>query len=219
MPDNEPSRTVAFADLAGYTALTDAHGDVSAADIAQRFFDMTQSLLSGDARLVKTIGDAVMVVTTDPRQGLQIGLDLLQAVQRERDFPGVRVGIHHGPVVERNGDVFGATVNVAARLTAHAYVGQLLTTDAIVSLLSDEHLKAVALGPTLLRNVLETVDVYWVADHASDATSQVLDPICRMFVDADSAPARLPWGERIWHFCSFDCAQRFARDPDRHASG
>ena len=49
MPDNEPSRTVAFADLAGYTALTDAHGDVSAADIAQRFFDMTQSLLSGDA--------------------------------------------------------------------------------------------------------------------------------------------------------------------------
>ncbi len=219
MPDNEPSRTVAFADLAGYTALIDAHGDVSAADIAQRFFDMTQRLLTGDARLVKTIDDAVMVVTTDPRQGLQIGLDLLQAVQRERDFPGVRVGIHHGPVVERNGDVFGATVNVAARLTAHAYVGQLLTTDAIVSLLSDEHLKAVALGPTLLRNVLETIDIYWVADHTSDATSQVLDPICRMFVDADNAPARLPWGERIWHFCSFDCAQRFAQDPNRHAAG
>ena len=220
MPNNEPCCTVAFADLAGYTALTDAHGDVSAADVAQRFFDMTQSLLTGDARLVKTIGDAVMVVTTDPRQGLQIGLDLLHAVQREPDFPGVRVGVHHGPVVERNGDVFGATVNVAARLTAHAHVGQLLTTDAIVSLLTElEHLSAVALGPTLLRNVLETVDVYWVADHTSGATSQVLDPVCRMFVDADGAPARLPWGERIWHFCSFDCAQRFARDPERHAAG
>jgi class 3 adenylate cyclase/YHS domain-containing protein len=220
MPDSEPRRTVAFADLAGYTALTDAHGDVSAADIAQRFFDMTQRLLSGDARLVKTIGDAVMVVTTDPRHGLQIGLDLLRAVQREPHFPGVRVGVHHGPVVERNGDVFGATVNVAARLTAHASVGQLLTTDAVVSLVTEvEHLRAVALGPTLLRNVLETVDVYWVADHTSDATSQVLDPICRMFVDADSAPARLPWGERIWHFCSFDCAQRFAQDPNRHAAG
>jgi adenylate cyclase len=219
MPDDEPCRTVAFADLAGYTALTDAHGDVSAADVAQRFCDITDGLLSGEARLVKTIGDAVMVVTSDPRHGLQIGLDLLHAVEREPHFPGVRIGVHHGPVVERDGDVFGATVNVAARLTAHANVGQLLTTGAIASLLTElAHLSAVALGPTLLKNVAEPVDIYWIADRSRAATSQVLDPVCRMFVDADGAPARLPWGERIWHFCSFDCAQTFAQDPARHAT-
>jgi class 3 adenylate cyclase/YHS domain-containing protein len=218
MPDNEPHRAVAFADLAGYTALTDAHGDFSAADIAQRFFDMTRSLLSGDARLVKTIGDAVMVVTSDPRHGLQIALDLLHTVEREPHFPGVRIGLHHGPVVERDDDVFGATVNVAARLTAHANVGQLLTTRTIAELLTEQgHLASVALGPTLLKNVAEPVDVYWISDHTRGATSQVLDPICRMFVDADGAPARLPWGERIWHFCSFDCAKSFVEDPDRHA--
>jgi adenylate cyclase len=217
-PGNEHCRTVVFADLAGYTALTDAHGDVSAADVAQRFFDLTAGMLSGDARLVKTIGDAVMVVTSDPRHGLQVGLDLLHAVDREADFPGVRVGVHHGPVVERNDDVFGGTVNVAARLTAHANVGQLLTTSAIASLLIElGHLTTVALGPTLLRNVAEPVDVFWVADQTRAATSQVLDPVCRMFVDADTAPARLPWGERIWHFCSFDCAKSFVQDPARHA--
>jgi class 3 adenylate cyclase/YHS domain-containing protein len=216
--DGEPWRTVCFADLAGYTALTDAHGDVSAADIAQRFFDLADELLTGDARLVKTIGDAVMICTPDPRQGLQIGLDLLHAVEREPQFPGVRVGVHHGPVVERNDDIFGSTVNVAARLTAHANVGQLLTSDAIASLLTElGHLTTVALGPTLLRNVAEPVEVYWVADHSRGATSQVLDPVCRMFVDADAAPARLPWGERIWHFCSFDCAKTFVNDPTRHA--
>jgi adenylate cyclase len=219
-PDHEPCRTVCFADLAGYTALTDAHGDVSAADVAQRFFDLTTELLTGDARLVKTIGDAVMIVTSDPRHGLQIGLDLLHAVEREPQFPGVRIGIHHGPVVERNDDCFGATVNVAARLTAHANVGQLLTSDAIASLLTElGHLTTVALGPTLMRNVAEPVEVYWVADHTRGATSQVLDPVCRMFVDADGSPARLPWGDRIWHFCSFDCAKSFVNDPARHADG
>jgi class 3 adenylate cyclase/YHS domain-containing protein len=211
-PDPEPCRTVCFADLAGYTALTDAHGDVSAADVAQRFFDLTTELLTGDARLVKTIGDAVMIVTSDPRHGLQ--------VEREPQFPGVRIGIHHGPVVERNDDCFGATVNVAARLTAHANVGQLLTSDTIASLLTElGHLTTVALGPTLMRNVAEPVEVYWVADHTRGATSQVLDPVCRMFVDADGAPARLPWGDRIWHFCSFDCAKSFVDDPARHADG
>jgi class 3 adenylate cyclase/YHS domain-containing protein len=218
-PDEEPCRTVCFADLAGYTALTDAHGDISAADVAQRFFDLTAELLTGDARLVKTIGDAVMICTSDPRQGLQIGLDLLQAIEREPQFPGVRVGVHHGPVVERDDDIFGATVNVAARLTAHADVGQLLTSGTIASLLADvEHLTTVALGPTRLRNVAEPVEVHWVADHSRGATPQVLDPVCRMFVDADSSSARLPYGERIWHFCSFDCANSFVEDPDRHAA-
>jgi len=162
----------------------------------------------------------VMIVTSDPRHGLQIGLDLLHAVEREPQFPGVRIGIHHGPVVERNDDCFGATVNVAARLTAHANVGQLLTSDTIASLLTElGHLTTVALGPTLMRNVAEPVEVYWVADHTRGATSQVLDPVCRMFVDADGAPARLPWGDRIWHFCSFDCAKSFVDDPARHADG
>jgi adenylate cyclase len=216
---DEPCSTVVFADLAGYTALTDAHGDVSAADVAQRFFDMTEGLLSGDARLVKTIGDAVMVVTSDPRQGLQIGLDLLRAVQREPQFPGVRIGIHHGPVVERNNDVFGATVNIAARLTAHAGIGQLLATSAItLSTTELENLNTVALGPTLLKNVFEPVEIYAIADQPHGPTSQVLDPVCRMFVDADEAPARLPWEDRIWHFCSFDCARAFVLDPARHVT-
>ena len=219
MADVELRRTVFFADLAGYTALTDAHGDFSAADVAQRFFDLTEQLLSGDARLVKTIGDAVMVVTSDPRHGLQIGLDLLHAVEREPHFPGVRIGVHHGPGVERNDDVFGATVNVAARITAHANVGQLLTTDTIASLLTElGHLTTVALGPTILKNVAEPVKMYWVADHSRGATSQVLDPVCRMFVDANGAPARLPWEDRIWHFCSFECAKSFVQDPTRHTS-
>ncbi len=210
---------VVFADLAGYTALTEAHGDDGAADVAERFFALTEAALCGDGRVVKTIGDAVMIVTSEPHDALDIGLAVLRAVEREPHFPGVRVGAHYGPIVERNGDVFGATVNVAARLTAHARVGQLLTSSSIATLLTGQtHLTTSALGATWLKNVGEPVEIYWVADHVSEATAQVLDPVCRMFVDAERAPARLPWQGRGWHFCSFECATAFSQNPDRYVT-
>jgi class 3 adenylate cyclase/YHS domain-containing protein len=216
----ELRRAVAFADLAGYTALTEAHGDVGAADVADRFTHITESVLIRDARIVKTIGDAVMIVTADARDGVRIGLDLLSAVEAESRFPGVRIGVHFGPIVQRRGDIFGATVNIAARLTAHAHVGQLLTTDVIANeLLDDAALMITALGPTWLKNVGEPVELYWVVDHTSPPTTQVVDPVCRMFVDADRAPAKLPWSGHSWHFCSFECAASFMANPAKYASG
>jgi class 3 adenylate cyclase/YHS domain-containing protein len=204
--------------LAGYTALTEAHGDDGAADVALRFFELATAQLTGDGRVVKTIGDAVMFVASDARHGLEFGLALIRAVEREPHFPGVRVGVHYGPIVERHDDVFGATVNVAARLTAHAHVGQLLTSATIANLLEEQtHLTTIALGPTWLKNVREPIVVYSVAEHGIAATTQVLDPVCRMFVDADAAPARLPWNNRAWHFCSFDCAQAFSREPQLYS--
>src|SRR5262245_8473695 len=68
------SCAVAFADLAGYTALTEAHGDIGAADVADRFTQITESVLVGDARIVKTIGDAVMIVGSEADEGVRIGL-------------------------------------------------------------------------------------------------------------------------------------------------
>jgi adenylate cyclase len=212
-------RCVTFADLAGYTALTEAHGDVDAADVAQRFFELAAALLRDDTRLVKTIGDAVMVVADDALGGLTFGLQLLRAVERETDFPGVRVGIHHGPVVERDGDLFGATVNIAARLANHAHVGQLLATDVVANCVhDDESITVISLGTTLLKNVSQPVPIYAVADHTAPPVSQVLDPVCRMFIDADAAPAKLPWDGRSWYFCSFDCATTFGNDPTRYTA-
>jgi class 3 adenylate cyclase/YHS domain-containing protein len=211
-------RAVAFADLAGYTALTEAHGDDDAADVALRFFDLAAARLRADARIVKTIGDAVMVVTSDAHHALEMGLALLRAVEQEPHFPGVRVGVHYGPVVERSGDVFGATVNIAARLTAHAHVGQLVASHAIACLVvGHPDLQTTALGSTWLKNVSEPVEIYTIAEHGVAATSQVLDPVCRMFVDADAAPAHLPWAGHAWHFCSFDCARTFTQDPAKYA--
>jgi YHS domain-containing protein len=68
-----------------------------------------------------------------------------------------------------------------------------------------------------LKNVGEPIEVYSISDHSSAPATQFLDPVCRMYVDADAAPARLPWDERAWYFCSFDCAQAFSADPNRYS--
>jgi YHS domain-containing protein len=99
-------------------------------------------------------------------------------------------------------------------------VGQLLTTeDVATSLPDDAGLEATALGPTWLKNVSNPVELYWIADHTAPPTTQALDPVCRMFVDADRAPAKLPWAGQSWHFCSFDCAASFMASPGKYASG
>src|SRR2546425_308637 len=99
-------RAVLFADLAGFTALTEAHGDVDAAEVATRFSALASAALTGNTRIVKTIGDAVMIVANEARDAAETALSLLRAVDAEPLFPTVRIGLHVGPVVERASDVF-----------------------------------------------------------------------------------------------------------------
>ncbi len=206
-----------FADLAGFTALTEAHGDDSAVDAAERFCAMVKAALGPDDRLVKTIGDAAFVVTATPRAGLDVAFEVLRSVAAEPNFPGVRAGLHVGEVIERDGDVYGATVNVAARLTELAHVGQLVTTASVVEHVT-EHDGATTrdLGSIRLKHVSKPFALYAVDLDDHEPEAQVLDPVCRMYIDADDAPARLPWGGRTWMFCSLECAARFASDPDSY---
>jgi class 3 adenylate cyclase/YHS domain-containing protein len=219
MVDEATVRSVLFADLSGFTALTEAHGDGAAADVAGRFTSLAASVIGDGARVVKTIGDAVMVVTPDGRSGLEAGVALLHSVDDEPAFPGVRIGVHLGPVVERAGDLFGATVNLAARLAGHARVGQALVTAPIAALVNPEDsVRLSRLGPTHLKNISQPVELFSIEDACREPLAQVMDPVCRMFVDADEAPAQLPWADRVWRFCSFDCARVFSEAPDRYVA-
>jgi adenylate cyclase len=214
----DPPQAVMFADLAGFTALTEAHGDHHAVDAAQRFLALAQGCLSDDARVVKTIGDAVMIVSIDVTLGLDIAMSLIRQIEHETQFPGVRVGMHVGPVVDVDGDVFGATVNVAARLTARAHVGQLVATSPFAELANgSDHLTVIAMGPTHLKHVAEPIELFAIEHVDRHGVSQVLDPVCRMYVDAEDAPGRLPWSGRNWSFCSLECASTFAVEPARYA--
>ncbi|MBI4526998.1 MAG: YHS domain-containing protein [Deltaproteobacteria bacterium] len=207
--------TFLFADLAGFTALTEAHGDEAAADLAARFYALAEASLGTGARVVKRMGDAVMIVAGDPAEAVATALQLYRAVEREPMFPMIRVGIHVGPAEERDGDFFGMTVNLAARVAAYARSGQVLCTEKIIDAARNAEKVAVyPLGPAQLKNVPQPVLLFEIVGEGDSTSCMKVDPVCRMLVERETAPAKLPFGDQIYYFCSFPCAQRFALSPD-----
>ncbi len=206
----ECDRAVLFADLAGFTALTEAHGDREAAGIACRYYEIARSVLPHGARLVKTIGDAVMVTSEDAEDALAAALRLRQRVEVEHDFPDVRAGLHAGHCVATRRDYFGSAVNVAARIAAHARSGQILCSDAFAARLRpSETYTLIPLGPVAMKNIAHPVELLEIRDGAASHPAIAIDPICRMQVERETAAARLRWGSEDLFFCSSACLQLF----------
>lgn len=210
--------TFLFADLAGFTALTEAHGDLDAADVADRFYAIARACLGPDTRLVKTIGDAVMVASAAIPAAVETALRLAAAIHAEPAFPLLRVGMHAGQAIERHEDFIGAAVNLAARVTAHARSGQILCTAVVAQVAQDQRLARVTpAGRTQFKNVAELVELFELAALRHVTAGVAIDPVCRMGVVPEAASASRVHDGRTFYFCSTGCAERFAAAPDRFA--
>ncbi|MEX2253542.1 MAG: adenylate cyclase regulatory domain-containing protein [Thermoleophilaceae bacterium] len=125
---------VAFADLVGYTKLGGRLPTEDVGRIASRLAELAGSATHPPVQLVKTIGDAAMFVSPEVPALLETLIALVAAVKKEgEEFPAVSVGVAHGPATSRGGDWFGATVNVASRITDAAGPGQVLATEEVVA--------------------------------------------------------------------------------------
>jgi adenylate cyclase len=134
---NEEGRlrvAIAFADLAGYARLTVERGDEVALGAVERFVDAVEQSLPVDARVTKTLGDEVMVVGPDPVALTEWAVEL-QAADAV-DGSSVRIGIHYGEALYRDGDYYGRDVNQAARVVARAGGGEVLVTRPVVDMAS-----------------------------------------------------------------------------------
>jgi adenylate cyclase len=124
------AHTFLFMDLVGFTALTFERGDDGAADVAQRFYAHVRSVLSEHAaEEIKTIGDGMMVRCQDPNLAVRLGVRIVDEMDAG-GLPPLRVGVHTGSAVRRDGDWYGAAVNVSARLCSAAGGGEVLVSDA-----------------------------------------------------------------------------------------
>ena len=177
--------------MAGFTALTEAMGDAEALEIAEGFFAGARELLAEyDANEVKTIGDCLMVELADAANAVRLGVILATEVGVRHGFPTVRVGMHTGPALRRDDDWFGATVNLAARVSGAAAGGQVLLTSATRDAAGP--LENVAIGEHgrhELRNVAEPAQLFHAVPVGADLDAEALpiDPVCRMAVDPDDA--------------------------------
>jgi adenylate cyclase len=144
---------IAFADLAGYTRFTEEEGEEEALSSVERFVEGVTNTLPDDARVVKTIGDAVMVVGQDVRALVDWAVGFTSLFE-ERPEP--RIGVHYGTTLYRDGDYFGRDVNLTARVVARARGGEVLVSNAVVDAVSDaSHLSFEEIGQVKLKGFAE----------------------------------------------------------------
>ena len=133
------ARSVGFADLVSYTSLSRRMNERTLAQLVQRFENKCAEIISvGAGRLVKTVGDEVLFVADTPEAGAQISLALAKEFQEDEFLPNARVAVVWGRVLSRLGDIYGPTVNLAARLTALAEPGTVLTDSLTAAALADD---------------------------------------------------------------------------------
>lgn len=205
-------RTFSFVDLAGFTALTEAHGDTDAVGVLDRFEALVRAALSAGGELVKTMGDAAMLASPDPAAAIQTLERLWESCGEACGFPLPRAGAHHGRAVARAGDYLGASVNLAARVADQAGGGQVLATAGVAEAARLRGREVVGLGAHRLRNLPEPVELFEIRLGLA-GQDRVVDPVCRMRVEADRAVGTLLHAGRRHWFCSVACLTAFATDP------
>jgi adenylate cyclase len=147
---------IAFADLAGYTRLTEEVGEEEALEVVERFVELVGDTLPDDARAIKTIGDEVMVVGTDPAGLVDWAVGLV-ALSTERPLP--RIGMHFGSALYRDGDYYGRAVNLAARVGARATGGEVLVTREVKQA-AGRDLSFQAIGEVKLKGFDEATELF-----------------------------------------------------------
>jgi adenylate cyclase len=144
---------VCFLDVTGYTRLTEERGDHAAADLAARLASLVRrSTHQHGGQPVKWLGDGVMFYFRKPNQSVLAALEMLEAVAT-RALPPAYVGIHAGPVVFQEGDYFGRTVNIAARIADYARPGEVLVSQDVVDAADGTPLTFTDIGPVELKGV------------------------------------------------------------------
>jgi adenylate cyclase len=149
-----------FLDLTGYTRLTEERGDAAAADLAARLAGLVRrSAQEHQGTSVKWLGDGVMFYFREPGDAVLAAVEMVAVVGRQ-GLPPAHVGIHAGPVVFQEGDYFGRTVNLAARIAEYARPGEVLVSQEVVDAADEGPVTFTEIGPVELKGVSGTLRLY-----------------------------------------------------------
>ena len=208
--------TVLFVDLSRFTTLTDVHGDRTALDVADRFIDAARAAAREfGGRPVKPLGDGALLVFDDPSAAVSAADATSHRLHDLDAMPEMTGGATTGPVIARDGDVFGSTVNLAARLADLATDGELRVDHPTARVAADGGWQVEPLGSVEVEGLLDPRTLFrLLLCHPDDC---VVDPVCGMRITPGvSTPTLTTGDERIW-FCSASCRDRHAAalEPDR----
>ncbi len=198
----------------GFSAITNVFGDAAAIKVLDIFEELVNASLGEGGRLVKWMGDEAMLAFPNPDIALKALAHLLPACRADARLPLTRAGLHYGLVVPRRGDYFGATVNIASRITASSSAGRLLATQPVADVASARGVSVEELGPTALRSMPERIALFSIklTERADPAW---IDPVCKMHAPYSAYSRVRPAGP--W-FCSPQCEEAYKRSPATYAN-
>jgi adenylate cyclase len=212
-------RAVVFIDLASFTPMTEAMGDVQAAHVLDRFSTIVREATNAwDGRLVKQIGDAFMMVFPDARSAVACCLEVKARVTSEPQFPAMRAGIHWGSLLYRDGDYVGSNVNIASRLASEGERHQILVTPEVRREARDlPEVEFVRLGKRTLKGLTGSFELFEARSAGAPDAARAVDPVCGTELGTAEVAARLEieGAERV--FCSEECLRKFVSSPQAYA--
>lgn len=163
MPQSQGPPAIVFVDLSGFTRLTEERGDeaaVRSATSLQRQADAVATRRGG--RLVKLLGDGALLRFSEVERGVEAALDLVETMGAGGSV-SAHAGIHTGPVIERDLDLFGRTVNLASRIASVAGRGEVLASRAVVEAVDDASLRFERVDERSLKGISERVTLFRVS--------------------------------------------------------
>ena len=204
--------TVIYADLVGFTSFAEVHDDRVVTEVLDLFDAIVVEHASPhDLKVVKGLGDAYLLQGGSAAGALDFSMSLLTAMDERAAPLAVHVGVHSGPIIERHGDIFGKTVNLAGRLAAVARPDEILLTQKVLESESvPSLLTPMPVGPQRIRGVPNPVDLLSLR---LERSTRITDPVCRMKVPMDAFHTTTAF-RRTYRFCSENCASIFARRPN-----
>ena len=205
----EEKIAILMADLSGYTALTETHGPVSAADLIDTYLRIAQTSLVGDCTVHERTGDEVMIISKSCDFLLTTAFQLLNASSQEHNFLQLHGGLHFGDVLKRKGSYFGTTINVASRIAAKANPGTIWCSQEFVEALTDKTLYELqSMGKHAFKNISGEQEMHEI--NTTNKPVYFIDPVCRMMIlNTDNAIKHT--GPDDTFFCSEACLEIFIK--------
>ena len=198
----EQDIAILIADLSGYTALTETHGSSTAADMIDKFLEIVNDCLVGESKLHQCVGDEVLIISPSVEHLASTAVMLIQNCSKEHNFLQVHGGLHHGKILKRNNNYFGAAINLTSRIAAKANKGTFWCSNTFVNALPDKsRFTFYPKGMHSFKNVSEENEVFELIIENTNPFH--IDPVCRMLIHKKESAVQHP--EENIFFCSDNC--------------
>ncbi len=199
-----------MSDLSGYTALTETHGAISAADLIDRYIAIVEACLVGDSHLQERRGDEVMIVSSNPDSLLATAVRIMDSTSSEHNFLQVHGGLHCGKVLKRGNSYYGTTINLTSRIAAKASPGTFWCSRVFKDSLTDtSHIKLHPKGQYNFKNISGSMEMFELQGDTNKAV--YIDSVCRMLILDTTQAIKHPTIEGVF-FCSAACLDIYVND-------